>query len=124
MNYTHNLNILLFDEQLNLLEGEDETLLNEIKHELCQNNTIDIEWNGKLEKITIKWDKKELNKIEKHFMGDLFAYPAYDFDSIILNHVKQIISRIQNETKYTIQFHLSRTICNKKFYGKSIGFIN
>lgn len=89
MNYTHNLNILLFDDEDNSVK--DDIFLNEIKNILCKNNNIVCEWNGKKENIIIKWDRKELNNIDKYFMGDLFAFPIYDMDSLILKHTHSII---------------------------------
>jgi hypothetical protein len=116
--YTHNLKILLIENN-NIIEDED--LLNEIKSILSKNNTNIIEWNGKFEKITIKWDKKDLNEINKLFMGDLFSNPIYDFDRIIQNHTQETISKIN--CKYIIKFYISRIICDKKISKNTIGFV-
>ena len=43
-------------------------------------------------------------------MGDLYSNPIYNFDSIIVNHTKQIISNINNK------FNYNNTIC-KDSYG-------
>lgn len=119
MEYTHNLQVLLFDNNDNIIEDND--FLDEIKNILCQNITNVMEWNGKLESFTIKWNKKELNKIDKHFVGDLFSSPAYDSDRIILNHVQKIITNIN--CKYNIKFYLSRLICEKKINPDCVGII-
>jgi hypothetical protein len=119
MNYTHNLNILLFDDEDNSIK--DDIFLNEIKNILCKNNTIVCEWNGKKENIIIKWDRKELNNIDKYFMGDLFASPIYEMDSLILKHIQTIISNIKS--KYNIKFHLSRIIRDKHICKDSVGTV-
>jgi hypothetical protein len=61
-----------------------------------------------------------LPRIEKQFMGDLFSNSAYNFDSIILNHTSQIISKINNTTNYNIKFYISivsgdPTICRDSY---------
>ena len=119
MNYTHNLKILLLDNNNTIIE--DDVFLDEIKNILCQNNTNLIEFNGELLNIMIKWDKKELNITDKYFMGDLFSNPIYDFDSLILNHTQQIISKIN--CKYTIKFYISRIIRDKKICKDTCGQI-
>jgi hypothetical protein len=43
-------------------------------------------------------------------MGDLYSNPAYNFDSIIVNHATQIISKINNTSNYNIKFYISRVI--------------
>ena len=106
MTYSHNLKIILLDKNNNIIE--DINILDEIKNILCQSNTNVLEWNNKQEKFTIKWDKKILSKMEKYCMGDLFSYPAYEIDSIIVNHVQQTISKI--DSKYNIKFYISRII--------------
>ena len=118
MGYTHNLKIILLENN-NIIE--DKIVLDEIKSILSKNNTNIIEWNGKLEKITIKWDKKDLNEINKSLMGDLFSYPIYDFDRIIQNHTQQTISKIN--CKYIIKFYISRIICDKIIDKNTIGLV-
>ena len=108
MEYTHNLKIILLDNN-NIIE--DKVTLNEIKSILSKNNTHIIKWNGQLQNFTIKWDKKELNEINQILMGDLFSYPIYEFDSIILQHTQETISKIN--CKYIIKFYISRIICDK-----------
>jgi len=116
MEYTHNLKIILLDNN-NIIE--DNAVLNEIKNIVSENHTHKIEWNGQLQDITIKWDKKELNKLNQTLMGDLFSYPIYDADSIILHHTQETISKIN--CKYIIRFHISRLlrdkICSKHTFG-------
>jgi len=118
MKYTHNLKIILIDNNKII---EDLTILNEIKSILSKNNTHIIEWNGRLQNFTIKWDKKELSEINQVLMGDLFSYPMYDADSIILDHTQKTISKIN--CKYIIKFYISRIIYNKTINKNSIGLI-
>ena len=60
--YTHNLKIILFDIDGNIVL--DNNFLDEIKNTLCELNTRQLEWNTESTKITIKWYRKELNNIE------------------------------------------------------------
>lgn len=109
--YTHNLKIILIDTNGNIVS--DNEFLDEIKNTLCQLNTQKIQWNSKNLDVTIKWHRKELNNIEKQFMGDLYSNPAYDVDSIIVNHTTHIISSINNKSNYNIKFYISKLIGNK-----------
>ena len=118
MEYTHNLKIILLDNN-NIIE--DKVILNEIKNILSKNNTHIIQWNGQLQNFTIKWDKKELNEINQILMGDLFSCPIYEFDSIILQHTQETISKIN--CKYIIKFYISRIIYDKTINKDSIGFV-
>ena len=118
MDYTHNLKIILLDNN-NIIEDKD--TLNEIKNVLSKNNTHIIKWNGHLQNFTIKWDKKELNDINQILMGDLFSYPIYDSDTIILDHTQETISKIN--CKYTIKFYISRIIHDKRINKDSIGLV-
>jgi len=54
-------------------------------------------------------------------MGDLFSYPIYEFDSIILQHTNKKISNIK--CKYIIKFYISRIIYDKKIDNNSFGII-
>ena len=119
MEYTHNLKIVLVDNDNNIVEDKD--ILTEIKSILSKNNTHVIEWNGKFQNFIIKWDKKELNEINQILMGDLFSYPIYEFDKIILEHTQNTISKIN--CKYTIKFYLSRIIYNKIINKNSFGSV-
>ena len=118
MEYTHNLKIILLDNN-NIIE--DKVILNEIKNILSKNSTHIIQWNGQLQNFTIKWDKKELNEINQILMGDLFSCPIYEFDSIILQHTQETISKIN--CKYIIKFYISRIIYDKTINKDSIGFV-
>jgi len=119
--YTHNLKIILVDSNGNIISDND--FLDEIKNTLCQANTTKVKWNGKNIDTTIQWRRKELNNIEKQFMGDLFSNSAYNFDSIILNHTSQIISKINNTTNYNIKFYISRVIGDPTICRDSYGVI-
>ena len=119
--YTHNLKIILVDSSGNIIL--DNYLLDEIKNTLCQLNTNKVQWNNQNIDITIKWHRKELNNIEKQFMGDLYSNPIYNFDSIIVNHTNQIISNINNTSNYNIKFYISRLIGDKTICRDSYGVI-
>ena len=54
-------------------------------------------------------------------MGDLFSCPIYEFDSIILQHTQETISKIN--CKYIIKFYISRIIYDKTINKDSIGFV-
>jgi len=118
MEYTHNLKIILLDNNSII---EDNVILNEIKSVLSKNNTHKIEWNGELQNFTIKWDNIILSEINQALMGDLFSHPMYDLDTIILRHTQQTISKIN--CKYIVKFYISRLICDKKINENSIGFV-
>ena len=119
--YTHNLKIILVDGSGNIVSDND--FLDEIKNTLCQLNTKKVQWNSKNLDVTIKWHRKELNNIEKQFMGDLYSNPIYDSDSIIVNHTKQIISNINNKSNYNIKFYISRLIGDKTICRDSYGVV-
>lgn len=119
--YTHNLKIILIDSNGNIILDND--FLDEIKNTLCQLNTKKVQWNNKNTDITIKWDRKELNNIEKQFMGDLYSNPICNFDSIIVNHTNQIISNINNTSNYNIKFYISRLIGDKTICRDSYGVV-
>ena len=97
--------------------------MNEIKSILSKNHTHKIEWNGKYKDISIHWDKIELNELNNTLMGDLFSYPIYDFDSIILHHTQETISNINLNGKYIIKFYISRIICDKRINKNSVGIV-
>ena len=118
MVYTHNLKIILTENNIIM---EDKDVINEIKSILSKNHTHKIEWNGRLHDITIKWDKMELNKINQALMGDLFSYPIYDFDTIILHHTQETISKIN--CKYIVKFYISRIIHDKRINKDSAGVV-
>jgi hypothetical protein len=119
--YTHNLKIILVDSSGNIVL--DNNFLDEIKNTLCQSNTTKVKWNGKNIDITIKWHRKELNSIEKQFMGDLYSNPIYNFDSIILNHTNQVILKIKNTSNYDIKFYISKIIGDPTICRDSYGVI-
>ena len=120
MEYSHNLKIILIDNNNNNII-QDEDVLNEIKNILSKNNTHKIEWNGQIQNFTIKWDKIELSKINQSLMGDLFSYPMYDSDKIILYHTQESFSKIK--CKYIVKFYISRIIHDKKINKDGIGFV-
>lgn len=117
--YTHNLKIIMIDGDGNIVL--DNEILDEIKNALCQTNTKQIQWNGKKIDIILQWRRKELNKIQQQFMGDLFTNPMYDSDSIIVNHVSQVISSAKHN--YDIKFYISRVIGDKTICKDSGGVV-
>jgi hypothetical protein len=121
MEYTHNLKIILVDDNNNIIE--DKVILNEIKDILSRNNTHKIEWNNKLLDVTIKWEKKELSEISQILMGDLFSHPIYEYDSIILDHTQKTINKIDCRYKYFIRFYISRIIYDKIIDKNSVDFV-
>jgi hypothetical protein len=105
---THNLKILLFNSNDDIIQ--DNITLNKIKKIFTQNNTVQLEWNGKNENITIKWNLHHLKNHEQHFMGDLFTHSIYEQDSLIHNHTMYLLSQIK--CNYIIKFYISRVIRN------------
>ena len=106
MNFTHNLKILLFDDSNNVVNDEEE--LTRIKNILNQNNIHTYTWNNKIDNCSIKWFIKDLNDIEKNFMGDLFYFSIFKYDNIILQHTIKTISSIT--CIYNIKFSLTKII--------------
>jgi hypothetical protein len=119
--YTHNLKIILVDTNGNIVSDND--FLDEIKNTLCQLNTKKIQWNSKNIDVTIEWHRKELNNIEKQFMGDLYSNPIYNFDSIIVNHTKQIIINQIKHKHYNIKFYISKLVGDKTICRDSYGVV-
>jgi len=125
-NYTHNLKIILIDNNENIVENDD--LLKNIKEKLKETYTQSIytqpsaiPWN-----ITIKWELHKLTKIQSYFMGDLFAHPVYDFDSIIYEHTEKTLKQIEKELNINdckIKFHISRMPYDKATLKTTYGFI-
>jgi hypothetical protein len=117
--YTHNLKILLVDNNGNIVE--DQIQLHQIKNMFCEPQTHIMEYNGKRENITIGWNRKKLDNIQTHFMGDLFASPIYDKDSIILKHTQNTIDSIISN--YKIKFYISRFIGDRQSIPDFIGIV-
>ena len=93
------MKLLFIYESGNIIEDEIKTIFNESQTHMIHR-----------EVYTIEWKRQSLNKIQSHFMGDLFASPIYEIDSIIYNHTKKTIDNIKS--KYTIRFYISRLIRN------------
>ena len=121
MEFTHNLKLLLVDKEKKVVM-EDEAFLDEIKDILCQNNTCILDWNGKTQPFTYQWHKRNLTEVESQLMGDLFSRPIYEFDTILVRHVEQILSKIVNQ-EYTIVFYVTRLIGDKRISSDSAGTI-
>jgi hypothetical protein len=119
MQYTHNLKLLLIDENNNIINNEE--ILNEIKCELVKENKHNLKWNDQYHNFIIKWDKIMLSDVNKQLMGDLFTRPIYDFDSIILDHTQETIKKLN--CKYFVKFYISKIICDKRIDKNSVGIV-
>ena len=119
--YTHNLKIILVDNNNDIII--DNEFLDEIKNALCKLNSIYILWNNTNLNVMIKWDKKNLNKVDNHFVGDLFLDSMYNNDSIITNHVKNVILCINNKSKHNIKIYISRLTGDKLICNDSYGVV-
>ena len=78
-----------------------------------------MEWTSS--RYYYKWDKIILSEINHTLMGDLFSRPIYEFDTIILRHTQETISKIN--CKYIIKFYISRIIHDKRINKDSVGFV-
>lgn len=106
---THNLKIVFLDDHNKVVE--DAVFLQEIYAVLTQEKTHDLEWNGVQQPFTIRWDKRTLDEIDKHFVGELFARPAYQQDSIIIEHTEKTLASIPAHLHgYDIRFYISRLL--------------
>ena len=116
MKFTHNMKVLLIDEEDNIVE--DAELLYIIKEKLNQPNTqmimispINHQW-----KVTVNWEYKNISKLQSYFMGDLFACPSHSFDNLIYEHTEKTMKEIEVELKteglcdinHKIRFHISK----------------
>jgi len=115
MHYTHNLKILLFSSSGELVQ--DEASLNKVKEVFCENNSLEMEVNGKMETITIKWDKNCLDLMRKNFMGDLFT-TFEDTDRILLQHVRCIAGKLKLRLGDDIDSYYKITFCLTKIVGE------
>lgn len=113
--YTHNLKILIVDENDEVIN--DNECLIKIKEKLQNSYThkIDTQSVIKIPSITLHWDLHSLSKIQSYFMGDLFACPTFDYDTILYSHTEKTLKIIENELgmKHKIKFHISRMPYNK-----------
>jgi len=107
--FTHNLKVLIFNKNNDLVE--DVNLLREIKSMLQKKYTYII----KSYELTVQWELKELNKLQIHFMGDLFTSSKCESDSIMYEHMENTLHDIEKELKMNdkIRFHISRMPTNK-----------
>ena len=111
--FTHNLKVLIFDKNNDVVE--DENLLREIKEKLQNKRTYII----KTLHVAMKWEIKKLNKIQTHFMGDLFTSASYEADSIIYEHMENTLKDIEKELNIInkkIRFHITRMPVDKIRY--------
>ena len=120
MSHTHNLKLLFVDTSGNIVE--DEEYMDEIKKIFCEPQSHKILWTRKREVYTIIWTRKQLDKLQTHFMGDLFSCPIYEKDSIILIHTQKTINSIPNP-KYRILFYISRVVGDRHTIPDFIGIV-
>lgn len=119
---THNLKIIFLDDHNKVVEDVD--FLQEIYAILTQEKTHHLEWNGVQQPFTIRWDKVSLDEIDKHFVGELFACPAYHQDSIIIEHTEKTLSSIHAHLHgYDIRFYISRLLGDTRMLENCAGDI-
>jgi hypothetical protein len=119
---THNLKIIFLDTNNKVVEDVD--FLQEIQSVLQQEKTHILEWNGKQQPFTIRWDKRSLDEIDKHFVGELFARPAYHQDSIIIEHTEKTLASIHAHLHgYEIRFYISRLLGDTRMLENCAGTI-
>jgi len=119
---THNLKIIFINDHNEVVE--DAVFLQEIYAILTQEKTHDLEWNGKVQPFTIRWDKVSLDEIDKHFVGELFARPAYHQDSIIIEHTEKTLTSIHAHLHgYDIRFYISRLLGDTRMLENCAGTI-
>ncbi len=113
--YTHNLNILIVDE--NDMVIEDNNLLESIYNEL--DNKV-ITKQGKMLnrtfEITIYWNRLSLTNIQSKFMGKLFIKSLHS-DKVLYEITERFLSEIENRLKintknnnWKIIFHISKLL--------------
>jgi hypothetical protein len=119
MNYTHNLKLIFVDDAENIID--DEKYMDEIKQIFDEPQSHIMEWNRKREVFTMEWKRQKLNKLQSHFMGDLFMNSIYETDSILYNHTRKTINGIKS--KYKIHFYISKVIGNRQNLPDFIGII-
>ena len=118
--YTHNLNILIIDE--NDITIENKTLTENIYNEFVNKTIIKkgklhnhIDYNDYIE-IKIHWERVPITNIQSKFMGDFFIKSAYS-DKVLYETTKKILSDIENRLKmnttntyWKIVFHISKLL--------------
>jgi hypothetical protein len=109
----------LIDNNGNIVS--DDEYLDKIKQRLCDDNEIQLVWNNHIITVYNRWLIKDLDNIEQQLMGDLFCCSAYDYDSIIVEHTKQVVSGMQN--KYKIRMHISKLIGDKTILKGTFGSV-
>jgi hypothetical protein len=113
--YSHNLKILIVDQKNNVVKNDE--LLNKIKAKFEEKNVHQQTYNFFYEmECCIIWRRKKLNKLCKHFLGDLFCNTIYEADSIIYRHTEQTIEKIEKEIELQpgqkIVFYISKMVNN------------
>jgi len=115
LDYTHNLNILIVDE--NDIVIEDNNLLESIYNEL--DNKV-ITKQGKMLnrtfEITIYWNRLSLTNIQSKFMGNLFIKSLHS-DKVLYETTERFLNEIEDQLKinttnknWKIIFHISKLL--------------
>lgn len=115
--YTHNMNILLLDENEDVIENP--VLLESIFEELTNKPIIKhVSWEGSILKMILPWKRLHLEKKQRKFMGFLFITSAYS-DTALFDVMKATLDDIEQKLKqsftnernrWTISFHISKIL--------------
>ena len=111
--YTHNLNILIIDENTdNIMENTE--ILDMIYDEIVDKKIFKKGyWFGENIDMCMYWKKFTVTPIQRKFMGDLFTAPIhsdkllYDFTSDFLNEIENKIKNTTTNKEWHIVFHIS-----------------
>jgi len=97
--YTHNLCMLLFDEQgQRVTDTAAQEWLLLMKHNL----PIAIKFEDQ-HTYVINWHHIALPDKATHFMGDLFTYSIYSDDDIVVHHVEKALIVARDIAKVPVQ---------------------
>jgi hypothetical protein len=115
LDYTHNLNILIVDENENIIE--DKILLESIYNEF-DNKLITKQGKilNRMFEIKMYWNRLSLTNIQGKFMGELFIKSLHS-DKVLYETTKRFLSEIENKLKinsknknWKIIFHMSKLL--------------
>jgi hypothetical protein len=114
---THNLNILIVDEEDNKIENPE--LLESIYSEItCKRIIKNCKILGSKIDINLIWERFPLTKEEQHFMGELFIYAVYSdkvldmATKFLLNEIEKKLKNFTTNKKWKIIFHISKLLEN------------
>ena len=111
VHYTHNMNILLLDENDDTVESP--ALLEKIFEKLINNPIVkEVSWEGSILKMILPWKRVHLEKTKSKFMGPLFITSAYS-DTALFDVTKAILGDIERKFSngsWKISFHISKIL--------------